>query len=89
MHHELHKTQDMDALVCRRTLTGHRNDVVCITGIDLHSQPSAAAPTESSLTNGHTSSSPSLEQASSPLPCKLHLTQQSETGLTVAHCDVL
>lgn len=27
--------QDMDAFVCRRTLTGHRNDVLCISGVDI------------------------------------------------------
>ena len=83
--------QDMDALVCRRTLTGHRNDVLCITGIDLHSQPPAVPPTESSLTNGHNSSSLSLEQASSALPRKLHLTQRrverDRLLLTVLYCD--
>ena len=30
--------QDMDALVCRRTLTGHRHSVLCITGMDLLGQ---------------------------------------------------
>lgn len=28
----------MDALVCRRTLTGHRHSVLCITGMDLLGQ---------------------------------------------------
>jgi len=35
--------QDMDALVCRRTLTGHRDDVLCITGIDALDQGLVAA----------------------------------------------
>lgn len=26
---------DMDALVCRRTLAGHRDDVMCIAGLGL------------------------------------------------------
>ena len=32
---------DMDALVCRRTLAGHRDDVMCIAGLAL--QPPSGA----------------------------------------------
>lgn len=46
--------QDMDALVCRRTLTGHTHDVLSITGLDYssHFQPSnstIAGPPETLL----------------------------------------
>jgi len=33
---------DMDALVCRRTLAGHRDDVMCIAGLSL--QPPSGIP---------------------------------------------
>ena len=33
---------DMDALVCRRTLAGHRDDVMCIAGLSL--QPPSGTP---------------------------------------------
>lgn len=34
---------DMDALVCRRTLAGHRDDVMCIAGLGLEPPPGASA----------------------------------------------
>ena len=34
---------DMDALVCRRTLAGHRDDVMCIAGLGLEPPPGAPA----------------------------------------------
>ncbi len=43
--------QDMDALVCRRTLTGHRHSVLCITGMDLVGQKHRGQE-EDSLANG-------------------------------------
>ena len=41
--------QDMDALVCRRTLTGHTHDVLSITGLNFHSQ---AQPSGSHYSTG-------------------------------------
>ena len=37
---------DMEALVCRRTLPGHRDDVMCIAGLGL--QPPARPPSGAS-----------------------------------------
>ena len=59
--------QDMDALVCRRTLTGHRNDVLSITGLDLtasHSDAEAAVEASALLLNGQQAgdSSTSLDE---------------------------
>lgn len=34
---------DMDALVCRRTLAGHRDDVMCIAGLGLESPSGSPA----------------------------------------------
>lgn len=37
---------DMDALVCRRTLAGHRDDVMCIAGLGL--EPPSGSPADPS-----------------------------------------
>ena len=37
---------DMDALVCRRTLAGHRDDVMCIAGLGL--DPPSGSPADPS-----------------------------------------
>lgn len=54
---------DMDALVCRRTLVGHKDDVLCIAGLRL--QPPSSLPPDLEL-----SSAPTSSQVSSPI-CSL------------------
>ena len=35
----MHVMQDMETLVCRQTLAGHKHDVLCISGLQLPSLP--------------------------------------------------
>ncbi len=56
---------DMDALVCRRTLAGHRDDVMCIAGLSL--QPPTRTPVAPL-----TPPEPDCSQVTSDFTCRVY-----------------
>ena len=65
---------DMDALVCRRTLAGHRDDVMCIAGLGL--EPPSGSPADPSqptdINCSQVGHMPSCYSTLKHLPAKLH-----------------